>query len=217
MIKKCKVCKKEIYVKPCLGDRKKYCSKECMYIGRPKKELKVIECVCENCGKKFDGIPSEVARGRSRFCKRQCYFDWRKKQRTIKCEYCGKDFDRHNVMRRFCSYGCYIKDYRGNGYKKNVGKKYDLKRGYVGIRNNKNKIVFEHRHIWEEHHGKIKKGNIIHHLNGIKDDNRITNLISIPRNEHLNMHHFKTAIKIYEERIKQLETKLSKCNKSKEV
>ena len=63
--------------------------------------------------------------------------------------------------------------------------------GYVEIlkpehpRTDRDGYVLEHILVWEESHGKpLPKGWIIHHLNGIKNDNRIRNLQALPGQKH---------------------------------
>ncbi len=64
--------------------------------------------------------------------------------------------------------------------------------------------VLEHIFIWEEVNGKpLPKGWIIHHLNGIRDDNRIVNLIAMPDHKHRRLLEAKAK------RIQELESLLS--------
>ncbi len=63
--------------------------------------------------------------------------------------------------------------------------------GYIEVLNrdhpraNKNGYVLEHILIWEQvHNRRLPKSYIIHHLNGIRDDNRPRNLKAMPRGEH---------------------------------
>ena len=44
--------------------------------------------------------------------------------------------------------------------------------------------ILEHRYVWEQVHGVLPKGWIIHHINGVKDDNRLVNLVALPRDRH---------------------------------
>lgn len=44
--------------------------------------------------------------------------------------------------------------------------------------------VKEHRYVWEQANGAIPAGWEVHHLNGIKTDNRIENLLAMPTKEH---------------------------------
>jgi len=46
----------------------------------------------------------------------------------------------------------------------------------------------EHRRIWEQAHGAIRAGEIIHHVNGDKQDNRLANLEIMTRGEHSRLH-----------------------------
>ena len=49
----------------------------------------------------------------------------------------------------------------------------------------RNGYIAEHILIWEQAHGKpLPKGWVIHHLNGIKTDNRISNLVALPKYQH---------------------------------
>jgi len=65
--------------------------------------------------------------------------------------------------------------------------------------------VAEHLLVWEKANNKpLLKGYSIHHLNGIKDDNRPENLVAMKHGEHV--HQTEPFIK----RIKELEDELSK-------
>lgn len=69
--------------------------------------------------------------------------------------------------------------------------------GYVRIRTPKdclssgdsNGYIREHDYIMEKHIGRpLQKGEVVHHINGIKTDNRIENLMLLTNSEHMKVH-----------------------------
>jgi len=62
--------------------------------------------------------------------------------------------------------------------------------GYIRIRIARLKPFFsqsmipEHRYVWERIHGRLSEDYLIHHINGIKADNRIENLVAMPKASH---------------------------------
>lgn len=62
--------------------------------------------------------------------------------------------------------------------------------------------VREHLLVWEQTHNKtLPKGWIIHHINGIRDDNRPENLMAVSRSKHEH----RTLVKVLQARIRELE------------
>jgi len=47
---------------------------------------------------------------------------------------------------------------------------------------------FEHRRVWEDAHGPIPDGYVVHHLNEDKLDNRLDNLCLMRRGDHGELH-----------------------------
>lgn len=90
---------------------------------------------------------------------------------------------------RQCVYKAFKKrglDLRGPNFRpfqEYNGLKFTLKNtGYYALSVNDRCLM--HRYVWEKEKGKIPKGWDIHHINGIKSDNRIENLECLPKSEH---------------------------------
>lgn len=111
--KNCKICNKEFnttsYIEKIGGGR--YCSKECMYLGKRKK----IKIICEQCGKEFCVIP--YRKNSVKYCSRKCLDinrkgksnHWLKKEKIKKiCLICNKEFYIYPSIksRKYCSKKC---------------------------------------------------------------------------------------------------------------
>jgi hypothetical protein len=67
--------------------------------------------------------------------------------------------------------------------------------------------IFEHRAVMEKHLGReLKPSELVHHLNGIRTDNRLENLAIVDSKSHPR----KSYIQILQERIRFLESELEK-------
>jgi endogenous inhibitor of DNA gyrase (YacG/DUF329 family) len=141
-----------------------------------------IWLICPGCGISFNSNNRDVTHNHRKFCTRKCYFSFRKRRRTISCETCEKIFERHNANRRFCSRDCFNKaSLEGKVFKYKV---YNDARGYSYYRG-----VPVYRLIVEKVIGrKLKPDERVHHINGVKADNRNHNLLVCDASYHRSLH-----------------------------
>jgi hypothetical protein len=50
------------------------------------------------------------------------------------------------------------------------------------------RYIGEHVIVWEAAHGPVLPNHQVHHLNGVRDDNRLENLVCLTRQEHKTVH-----------------------------
>ena len=111
----------------------------------------------------------------------------------FRCDACEKEFKRKytksklgkNQLGRhqFCSYNCFSKWFRGKNHSQWKNGRTKTTLGYILINNpehpfaDSNGYIYEHRLVMEKKLGRyLKLDERVHHINGIKDDNRIENL-----------------------------------------
>lgn len=176
----CVYCNKELLVYPSRflrASNKVTCNKECSKNYRGK-----ISTFCNNCKKKIEIYRYRKGLYGKIFCNRKCKTEWMKTSPLFKKE----NNPRWNGGR-----------YEERGYV------------YVNAQNHPNKTrngyIFEHRLVMEKSIGRyLDKDEHIHHLNGIKNDNRAENLIIVN-----NKNHDRFSIKhALEERIRKLEIEI---------
>jgi len=118
------------------------------------------------------------------FCSRKCACEWQSiaSKITRVCKSCGKEFirDKGNLTPKnallFCSTKCQGLSKLGSKNPNFKGGEWLTNQGYVEIRVD-GKVYRKCRYIMEQHIGRpLYKDENVHHLNGVRDDDRIENL-----------------------------------------
>ena len=159
---------------------------------------KKVSCMCLNCSKSFEKIYTRWVGVKKHFCCRACYTAWRNRNSVklmYSCDFCGDSFQMypHRLKtneHNFCSKECANRWMSKYQIKEKCvhwkGGRHKSSDGYIYInQSNKGARKLEHRLIMEEYlERKLKTSEIVHHINGIRDDNKIENLCVVDNTNH---------------------------------
>lgn len=99
-----------------------------------------------------------------------------------------KDKEANKVVRSIARSGCGGANWKGGRKKNKAGHILVLRKGHPMA--DPSGYVLEHRLIMAEYLGRLLNDDeVVHHINEVKDDNRIENLTIMTRGEHTTLHH----------------------------
>lgn len=142
--------------------------------------------ICEFCKTNFQAPPSQKAR----FCTRKCYD--KSREGIFNCDCCGIEFRYYKSHKKgqkvYCSASCQKSHMVGERHSNWKGGR-RVHGGYMYLSIGDGKMAREHRQVMEKFLGRsLKITEIVHHVNGVKTDNRIENLMLVTRGDHVKLH-----------------------------
>ena len=182
--------------------------------------MKILSC--EVCNKQFKRGKTDCDRGEKRgqklfYCSNNCYRKHINVESKIDVVYLVNRFNAGfswtELKKEF-----HISEWslrkiliKNRGSLKRSKRQWNYKGGYIDYRGYRfihidGKQIAEHRYLMEQKLGrKLKRREQVHHLNGIKNDNRKENLSVMELGEHQKKEHSRLRIKQLEKRIRELE------------
>lgn len=136
---------------------------------------KPVEMKCVRCASLFT-TPSAIST-RRKYCSHPCQYA-AKTERVMAeraCEQCGSAFMKKRYHpQKYCSTSC--RRYAIGAKKSSLAGWKESKQGYI-ITTIRGQTIMQHRVVMERHLGRaLRPYENVHHMNGVKTDNRIENL-----------------------------------------
>lgn len=185
----CEHCKKEFWSNKKSG---RFCSKDCRWDFERLHNLNTLP-VCPVCGKK-------VKRHKAKYCSPSCAAESRRLP-VLHCSHCGDaitEWRDRSHKSHYCSRSCANEGQKVDETLTSGGYRLVLPVGdFPGTRHGKRKRhVLEHVLVWWLNTGVIpSKGEVVHHINQDKLDNRFDNLQLMTASDHMKLHASLKAMK----------------------
>jgi hypothetical protein len=178
ILKSCVVCGVEFLVPPIRKDSALFCSRACKAkAASDKYQSNRAVCKCKQCGKEFNVPQSRQERGNGKFCSNKC-----RNESMIGISF-TKPVDDGAVIMHSNGYileRCSNHPFNVSGY---------VMQHRLVIENAMRKEVPEHHFLEEIDSVKyLKRGIEVHHVNEIKTDNKLKNLIACTSAGHKDLH-----------------------------
>lgn len=144
--------------------------------------------VCEQCGNDFFVPQYDInSRPTIKYCSAECYhLASRKPQQIRKCLQCGNAFvvNPKHKDKKFCHVQCACTHKRERERIATLGAD-----GYKRVWFSDGSGETEHRFLMEQHLGrKLKRNEVVHHIDGDRTNNALSNLVVMSRAEHSALH-----------------------------
>lgn len=144
--------------------------------------------ICRYCGKEFFVPQCEINyRHTIKYCSSGCYHASTKKPPIVRnCAFCGNEFtvNRRHKEQKFCGLECAHAHKRGSNRIPTLGAD-----GYKHVWFSDGSGEKEHRYIMEQQLGrKLTTDEVVHHIDGNRSNNNLSNLVVMNRGEHSALH-----------------------------
>jgi len=191
--KKCDYCGKDFI--SYISNNRKYCSHKCANTASAPIRKRQVIFICEICSKEISVARSTLKFRKPRFCSHNCSKKGsiqKEKHAITYCNECKKPKDvlisrKIKNKYNFCNIKCRIKYCKKNPLNTRNGFWYE--NGYKVLYTSNGEGIKEHIKIMQDHLCReLKDDEIVHHVNQIKDDNRLVNLKIMTKSEHSSYH-----------------------------
>ena len=176
--------------------KRRFCSPACCGQSRKgKTTVPKAEMACLECGKTFKTHRAWVKSGRRKFCTRKC----KDRANTRNKNRLGVPHtDEARQKMRDAATGKYLREnssqwkggtYLAKGYRHVMVEMLPEPQKSLARQMTKGRYILEHRAVAAEKLGRpLRRNEIVHHMNGVKDDNRPDNLEVVGRGQHTKEH-----------------------------